>query len=234
VCGELSTNIDITFEITNLGDLRVGPGLVVVFRGIWSNPQLNEPLYADAGQTDRLSATITTSIEPGASILLSVNYDVSYNSRGELPARIRVFVDNGNQARECDESNNAAIAAVDPGGELPDLRLVLGEVDNTACPAPTVETTLYNEGSESVSDVTIHYYAGDPAQGGTYIHEEVVTGPIDPGDSVNFVAVLDNFPKNLHILVYGIADPDDEIEECNNANNKDPADDTLYCFSGIE
>jgi hypothetical protein len=33
--------------IDNLGDLRVGPGVVVSFYGAWDSPALSEPLYAD-------------------------------------------------------------------------------------------------------------------------------------------------------------------------------------------
>ena len=50
-CGQLSSMLDITVEIENLGDLRVGLGLCVTLYGDWANPMLFEPLYADAAQT---------------------------------------------------------------------------------------------------------------------------------------------------------------------------------------
>jgi hypothetical protein len=227
-CGQLSKKLDITVQIDNLGDLRVGPGVVVTFYGEWLNPMLNEPLYANIMQVP-LTAVLQNSLEPGDSILLTVSYDAANNAPNVLPDNVRVVVDESDQERECIESNNEKTIPVDPGMQRPDLRVVVGAVNGGACPTPKVDVTVLNEGSAPASDVVVRFYAGDPNQGGAQFHEEIVPGPIDPGASVMFTATLMNFPQNLSILVYAIVDPDNAIDECNDGNNKDAADNKLEC-----
>jgi hypothetical protein len=206
----------------------VGPGVVLTFYGHWSNPVLDEPLYANVMQQP-LTHTLQSSLEPGASILVTVAYAAANNAPGVLPDDVRVVVDEANQERECDEANNELTSAVDPGTLLPDLRVVLGAVNEGLCPDPTVETTVFNDGSAPASNIVVRYYAGDPSQGGSVLAEHVVAGPIDPGQSQSYFMILPDFPSNLVILVYAVIDPDDAIVECNDGNNKDPADAKILC-----
>ena len=227
-CGELTDTIDIAVEVRNDGDLRVGPGVRVAFYGTWAGAE--ETLLDGSGGA--LEVVLQNSLEPGASVILSVHFEPAYNSRTELPDEVRVQVDADDTERECNESNNDQSEPVEPGDVLPDLRLDLGAAEED-CPDATVQTTLYNDGSVSVSDVVIWYFAGDPSGGGTFLHEEVVAGPIAGGDHETFVATIQNLPTNRSILIFGIADPQNVIEECNTANNKDSADDTVRCNSGV-
>ncbi|MCC6522044.1 MAG: hypothetical protein IT373_05235 [Polyangiaceae bacterium] len=228
VCGQLSTNLSITVEVRNLGDLRIGPGVVLSFYGSWSSPALVEPLYADAVQTP-LTFTLQQSLEPGGSVLVSVSYSALDNAPGTLPDSVRVVVDEAGQERECDETNNELTQPVDPGAQEPDLRVALGLGNAGGCPTPTVDTTVFNDGSAPASDILVRYYAGDPNQGGTPLGDHVVPGPLAPGASTTYTMSLPNFPLNLDILVYAIVDPLDAIAECQDGNNKDAADSKIFC-----
>jgi hypothetical protein len=230
-CGELSTTLNITVQIDNTGDLRVGPGVVVTFYGEWSNPSLIEPLYANMMQTP-LTATIQTSIEPSGSISLTVPYNAALNTPGTLPDKIRVVVDEINKEHECQEGNNELTRAVEAGMPLADLRILLGLASGLTCPKPTVQATLYNDGAVAASNIKVRFYAGDPNQGGLPFYTQTVPGPIPSGGNQMFTASLENFPQGLAILVYAIVDPDNEIAECNDGNNKDAAENKISCGPG--
>jgi hypothetical protein len=225
-CGELSNLLTITAKIDNAGDLRVGPGVVVTFYGVWG--MTTEPLYADAMMMP-LTATIQSSLEPGDSIILSVDYNAANNPAGTLPDEIKVVVDEADVESECKEDNNALTKPVEPSMPLADLRIELGLVTDANCPKPEVPTTVFNDGAAPASNVVVRYYSGDPNAGGTVLQEQVVPGPIDPNSSVSFTATINAFPDNLSILIYGIVDPDDLIAECNDGNNKDAADSKVEC-----
>ncbi|XXT15909.1 FG-GAP-like repeat-containing protein [Sorangium sp. So ce429] len=228
-CGELTENINITVRVDNLGDLRVGPGVVISFYGEWDAPEVAEPLYDAA--LDPLQAVLQTSIEPHSSLLLTVSYSAGNNPQGTLPARIRAVVDEGGSERECDEENNVLVSPLNAGSALPDLQIEVGRVTDAKCAAQQVDvpTTITNAGSAPASNVRVRYYAGDPGQGGTALHDEVIAGPIAPGESVDLVATIDEFPWNLSILIYGMVDPDGAIDECNDGNNEDAASDKVEC-----
>ena len=226
-CGELSELLTITAKIDNLGDLRVGPGVVVTYYGTWGMTE--QPLYADAMMTP-LTATLQASLEPGDSILLSVVYNAAFNAAGVLPDQVKVIVDEADSESECIEDNNSMTKKVEPSMPLADLLLELGIATDGSCPKPEVATTIINEGAAPASNVLVRYYAGDPNAGGTYLHELTVPGPIAPnGGTESFTAGIPHFPDNLSILIYGIVDPDNTIEECNDGNNKDAADNKIEC-----
>jgi len=205
----------------------VGPGVKVTFYGIWG--MVTEPLYADAAQTP-LSTTLQTSLEPGDSILVNVDYNAAFNAAGTLPDEVTVIVDEADLESECHEDNNSLTKMVEPSMALADLRVQLGIASDDDCPMPTVQTTVINDGAAPASNVVVRYYAGDPNAGGTYLHEEVVVGPIDGnGGMKTFTAKIAVFPDNLSILIFAIVDPDDAIPECNDGNNKDAADNKIEC-----
>ena len=223
-CGVLSDNIDITFEVRNVGDLRVGPGVVVDFHGTWGGT--DEVLLDPQG--DPLVHVLQANLEPGVSIYGSVNFHQANNGRSSLPDSVRVMVDATSAERECVEDNNERSENVDAGDPEADLRIELG-VATADCPDARVETTLFNDGTADATDVKVRYFAGDPTQGGSAIHEEIVAGPLVAGGNLTFTAVIPNFPVDRDIVVYGIVDPDNEIPECNDGNNMDAADDSIHC-----
>ncbi len=228
VCGQLSNKLDITVQIANIGDLRVGPGIVVSFHGTWTTPALSEPLMD--GTPAPLTLTISNSLEPGDVILLTASYDAVNNSPGVLPDKVRVVVDDGDLARECIETNNELEAQVQAQGKQPDLRVEIGVP--TGCPpgvVPKVPTKVFNDGSAPASNVLVRYYAGDPNAGGQPIHDETIAGSIAPATSVNVNPSMSSFPPGLSVLIYAVVDPDNQIAECNDGNNKDAADAKITC-----
>jgi hypothetical protein len=227
VCGELSDQIDIAVRIANIGDLRVGPGTVVGFYGDWTGVPLAGPLHDFGGNP--LTYVIQTSLEPGNSIIFSVNYDAAHDPPGVLPDVVRVVVDDAVQSRECNETNNEMQADVDAGQPLPDLTIELGAINPATCVQPQVPTTVRNIGSAPASNYVVRYYAGDPQAGGNVLHEVLRPGPLAPLGEDTFTEAISSFPQNLEILIYGVVDPDNVVEECNDANNKDDANNKVIC-----
>lgn len=228
-CGQLSSLLDITVQVSNQGDLRVGPGVVLSFHGTWANPPLQETLLGPGNVP--LTATLQNSLEPGDSVLVTVHYDAASNSPKVVPNEIRVVVDDGDKARECIETNNELTAKVDPGSTMPDLRIEIGTISATTCPSPQIPTKVFNDGTEPASNVVVRYYAGDPSAGGSVLHEETIAGPIPAGGNVSITPAIAGFPKGLFILVYGVVDPDNKIAECNDGNNSDAAAQKIVCNS---
>jgi hypothetical protein len=229
-CGTTAETVDIAFIIENQGDLRVGPGVVVAFEGVWDGSAV--PLYADEERKTPLQVVIQNSLEPGASVLLSVPWTLAHSEAGVLPNEVRVTVDSESGERECNEENNVGKKVLDRTEALPDLRVDLGKP--SGCPSPKLTGTLTNDGAVSVSKVLVRYYAGDPAQGGSVLAEQTIDGPISPGKSVDLSVTLTTFPGDRDILIYAVVDPLRAIAECNDANNRAAADDDLRCDGGIQ
>lgn len=227
-CGALGDIVDITFEIANLGDLRVGPGIVIRFEGTWSGLSLTEPLYSDLATMTPLEVTLQSSLEPGDSILLTVTYDATESTPGTLPDLVNVIADATAAASECNEANNELAEMVTAPNALPDLRVELGAVTGN-CP-PTVATTVFNDGTVDAVAVVVRYYAGDPNQGGTPILDVPVPGTVPAGGSVTLNPTLVGFPSSASaVTIYAIVDPDNTIPECNDGNNKDDASQQVSC-----
>jgi hypothetical protein len=212
-CGELSDELQITVQVENQGDLRVGPGVVLEFFGSWSNPDLEAALENDNGEP--ISVTLDKSLEPGASTLISVGFVAGANGRDDLPSEVRAIIDAANAERECNEDNNEISAPLEQGEELADLRL---EIDDArGCGAPRVDITVHNDGSAPATDVLVRIYAGDPSSGGEVLGETVIAGPIEAGESASATVELETLTRD--VTIWGIADPLDAISECNDANN---------------
>lgn len=213
-CGELSDEILITVEVRNEGDLRVGPGVEVTFEGSFANG--DEPLLDEAGEP--LTVTLETSLEPGASIIITASYNADNNEAGELPTSVTATIDEDDRERECgDDSNNSISDVVEEGERVADLRLELGTASG-ACGSKLVEVTVTNDGSVAASDILVRLYAGDPSAGGQMLTEVVIEETLEPGDSVTIEVELP--PLRRTIRVFGIADPLDAVPECNEANNR--------------
>jgi hypothetical protein len=225
-CGTLFEELDITVQIANVGDLRVGPGIVVGFYGAWSTPALNEPLFTAPGVP--LTATLSASLEPGDVTWLTVSYVASANAPGTLPDTIRTVVDDTDLARECIEDNSVE-TNVSAGALQADLAISLGVVSDDSCDLPVVPTEIRNIGSEPASNYVVRYYAGNPTAGGTVLAELTRPGPLAPGAVDGFDAAMTTFPMRRDITIWGVVDPDDTIPECNDGNNRDPADNSVRC-----
>jgi len=218
-CGELSDDVTITVLIRNEGDLRVGPGVTVEFFGTWAG---DESALLDASG-EPLVVTLSTSLEPGSSTLVTAPYAVGNNPAPNdetLPDELRVTIDGGNDApdgseRECDETNNDVLAEVAPGQRLPDLELELGE----ATCGGDVSVTVTNVGSQAAAPVPVRLYAGDPSAGGEPLDEVDTDVVLAPGESVEVTFELGRLTRNL--TLWAVADPANAVYECNDANNSD-------------
>lgn len=225
-CGVLTDELVITFQVENIGDLRVGPGIEIGFEGTWAGVG-DEILNADTMGTPLLF-TLQNSLEPGESVILSVAYDAANNSPMTLPDDITVIADVSNLANECQETNNELTEAVDSGDAAADLRLEITAVVDD-CP-PDVTATVFNDGSLDASGVVVRFYSGDPNQGGAVIQEFTIPGVIAAGSSVVLDETLNLFSGTaLNVTIFGVVDPDDVVEECNDGNNKDAGDQTVSC-----
>jgi hypothetical protein len=214
-CGQLSDEILITVEVRNEGDLRVGPGVVLTFYGSWGDDE--EALLDENG--DPLTVTLGTSLEPGASIIVTAEYHSGSNDSDGLPEVVTAVIDEDDRERECgDDSNNRISDTVEEGETVADLRLEIGAASGP-CAGKLVEVTVHNDGSVAASDVLVRLYAGDPSAGGQVIGETTIGETIEPGESVTVQIELDSLQRT--ITVFGIADPLDAIAECNEANNRD-------------
>jgi len=216
MCGELSDTIQITVVVKNQGDLRVGPGVEVAFYGTWGGKETT----LDDTNGDPIVITLDKSLEPGASTLVTVEYDVGNNpspNNKALPDSVRVTIDGGNGAsdgkeRECDEDNNEVEHDVDAGDALADLSVV---VDSAKC-SGTIKVTVTNEGSDTATDVVVRVYAGDPSSGGKVLAEGTIDS-LAAGDSQS--VTLDGATQSRNVTIWAVVDPDDAIVECNDANN---------------
>lgn len=229
LCGALSDKLTITSKIENLGDLRVGPGVKVSYYGIWGGEKV--ALYADASASPPvpLTTTLVASLEPKDAILVSAAYDSAQNGAG-LPDQIEVIIDEIDSEKECHEDNNAKTIPVAPSMALADLVVKIDAVDDGACPTPTVDATVTNQGAAPASDVLVRFFAGDPSAGGAQIGSVVVAGTLAAsGGSKGFTVTMDSFPSDLSILIYAVVDPEDQIPECNDGNNSAAAAQKIVC-----
>jgi hypothetical protein len=223
-CGELSTLLDITVKVKNIGDLRVGPGVVISYIGTWDNGNITEPLLADATGT-KLEYTISTSIEPLGAILATVHYNSKYNGHGSVPDHIKAIVDAYDKERECVETNNEIEKEIDPGEIMADLSIKLGAIGDD-CDNLTVETTVTNEGSAPASNILVNYYAGDPQAGGKLLKQATIAGPLAPGAHITITPVMS---VTGTVWLYSVVDPENTIPECNDGNNIAKALKELVC-----
>lgn len=221
-CGELAADdLTITVRVANRGDLRVGPGVVLGLYGEWANPSLNEALKAANG-TDDLSVTLTTPLEPGAEVILSVAYAAAQNSRDSLPSQVRVVIDDGDTQRECIEDDNAkSVVTADAVSPLADLVAKITSDGN--CDAMSFDVEIENLGAVAASGIRYTLYIGDPSAGGAPITSVNLKDPLAPGASVKHTSVVPAFPTK-DVTVFVVVDPMDTIPECNDANNAESVD----------
>lgn len=213
-CGDLTDEIDVSVEVRNQGDLRVGPGVVVSFFGTWSSPAFTGTL--DDAEGNPLAVTLGSSLEPGASLVLSVRFRASDGPNGELPASVRAVIDGDNAERECDEDNNTLEGLVEQGEALADLRLTF--VSASGCLPGTTKVDVHNDGAVAATNVLVRVFAGDPSRGGSVLGEAMIAGPIPPGGKERATVNLGSLSRN--VTLFGVVDPLNSIPECNDANNR--------------
>ena len=101
---------------------------------------------------------------------------------------------------------------MDAGEALADLVLV---VDAATC-AGDVDVTVTNSGSEDANNVVVRVFGGDPSAGGMALGEATI-GSLPAGMSL--MLGIDIGARTRDVTIWAVADPNDQIEECNDANN---------------
>jgi hypothetical protein len=144
--------------------------------------------------------------------------------------RVRATVDSQLRERECDETNNEL--TVDVVTPQPQAELGLRLVPRPACgsaSAPTVATELCNAGAVAAEEIVVTYYAGNPAQGGSALHEETFHGPLEAGACDSRDVYVSPFPSCTEVRIYATVDAANTIPECNDGNNTTSDDDLTVC-----
>jgi hypothetical protein len=222
-CGELTDEARLTALVRNEGDLRVGPGVVLRVFGEWM-PGLVTPL--SNGDGSPVETTLQTPLDPGATIRISVDYNASEDpghSDG-LPARFIAKIDAGGdpefgRERECREGNNdASVVVVAPAG-VADLTIDEVILDAGFCPSGRLSARVTNSGQRVAQNIAVHFYAGDPARGGTLLAETLLDAPLEPGMSRVVEAETNGLPTGSPVTPFAVVDPADAIEECSENDN---------------
>ncbi|MFZ5889588.1 MAG: FG-GAP-like repeat-containing protein [Myxococcota bacterium] len=212
-CGQLSSEIQVSVQVKNAGDLRVGPGVQIAFAGRWASPNATAPLLDVNG--DPITVTLDKSLEPGATTIVSISYTAGNNGRPDLPIEVSASVDAAAAERECHEDNNDIVGPVEAGATLADLSIAINSA--VGCSPPKASVTVTNQGSAPAADILVRIYAGDPSRGGQILGETIVPGPLAPGESVTISVTLETLYRN--VVLYGVLDPLNTVTECNDANN---------------
>jgi hypothetical protein len=233
-CDALTNFLEISVRIQNRGDLRVGPGVVVAFFGIWDG---DEPTPLRGPDNTPITRTLANSLEPTFVTRLSVIYDTENNgdNPNRRPAEVQVVVDaeglpGVGAERECREDNNSLNRDVTPGAALADLALSNVSAEDAECGEVPLRATVTNVGSRPATDVVVRFYAGDPDLGGAVVGETTIPGTLAPGESQVAEAIGVSIRYGSPVVVHAYADPDNAIEECNDANNAGQADAEVECY----
>jgi len=215
-CGELSSLLDISVQLENRGDIRVGPGVEIAFEGVWSNPALTEMLKNTGGNT--LKYMLDKSIEPGKTVFITIEYDSANNSPSKVPDSIRVIADFAESERECIEDNNDFSVDVKSSNQMADLKVELLESTDEFCPTTTITTKVINSGSKEAFGFKVFYFRGDPEQGGQLVHEKTIMQTVSPGSSITFDEQIPGMTETP-VALFAVVDFENLFLECNDANN---------------
>ncbi|MEL6542989.1 MAG: FG-GAP-like repeat-containing protein [Myxococcota bacterium] len=222
-------NASIVSQITNIGDLRVGPGVVVGFQGDFGSGLVT--LLGMDGTPLRI--TVSNTLEPRDSVFLTTEYDPAWNGETELPSQVRVVVDasydeiamtmtfDGGAERECDEDNNDRTVATVGSVDLPDAQITQVSAPTVCSSFPTVTITVANTGSQPLpAGTVVRVYAGDPNQGGTALRDLTLSAALPAGATTNLTQTLNPFPQCSPVRIFAEVDPGNAVEECNDGNNQ--------------
>ncbi|MEO1332861.1 MAG: FG-GAP-like repeat-containing protein [Myxococcota bacterium] len=238
-CGAADGRANIVSQITNIGDLRVGPEVAVGFEADWGNGFVT--LLDAAG--DPLVAVVQNTLEPLDSVFLSVAYEVAFNGESALPNEVRVTVDadydadagtiafNDGRERECDETNNSRTQVVEAVSDLADL--VVEQVSVTSCSTlPEINVTIANQGSVAASPIRVRFFAGDPDQGGSSLGDLQIGAALPAETSTTASFTPSSFPQCAAVKVFAVIDPTNAVPECNDGNNSRGQSLTTFCCDG--
>lgn len=90
-------------------------------------------------------------------------------------------------------------------------------VDHGTGQLPALTARIGNGGQIASGTTSVAFYSGDPSQGGTLLGTLAI-GAIGPGDYLD-VELVNVTGLQSDRPIYVVVDPDDHVEECDNANN---------------
>jgi subtilase family serine protease len=98
----------------------------------------------------------------------------------------------------------------------------------------SVEVTVTNSGTADAKGIVLQIFAGDPSAGGTSMLVFQVPGTLKAGAESTFTVDVPGFPYGRSIVLWGVVDPENTIGECNEGDNKDPADNPIRCTMSVQ
>ena len=87
---------------------------------------------------------------------------------------------------------------------------------------------MENVGVRPADQVVVRFYAGDPEQGGRRLAEVTLDAPLAPGGSAMVSGTTDTLSAQP-VTIYAVADPENRLDECDEANNSRGADAPAVC-----
>jgi len=99
-----------------------------------------------------------------------------------------------------------------------DLEIVSVDGQGRFCPQGSFSATVRNAGVRPAAGVVVRFYAGDPEQGGRRLAEVALEAPLAPGEAQLVEGTTDTL-RAQPVRFYAVADPDNVIMECDEANN---------------
>jgi hypothetical protein len=239
-CEGASDLLTISAQVSNLGEVRVGEGVRLIFDGIWrsmSGEETVQPLLDALG--GRLELRTPLGLNPESGLTVRVAYSVTEDPSalpfmGTLPDEVVAYVDveegsDFGRERECREDNNDARAEVVNLGGAAELTVEILGIETGLCPALSLTVLVSNQGSIAVDETALSLYAGDPRSGGGRLSTLPLTTPIPAGGEQTIVWSVDRFPESREINFFVSIDPQNLIEECDEEDNIARAPEPLSC-----
>ncbi len=200
---------DVEFQVTlRNGGSSLSPSTAVTY------------LITDGETTTELE-TQTVQIAGGSSLERTLTWRP--DRTGDLTFTVQLDPDQ--LIPELDELNNDASVPLRVG-EVNGPNLAVSFQDLTLSPDPGLEgvstnvtALIRNTGDADAQDVTVAFYDGDPAQGGTLIAVSQSLSSLAGGASVPVSIVWPAFPDDADKLVFVSVDPDNTIAEFSESDN---------------
>lgn len=221
--------LNLSVTVNNNGEVQVGAGILVSLLAQWRENGEFTPLKNANGED--LILTTNTPLLAGVSVSLSTVYNAEQDpsaphiSSGlEAPLAVKAIIDpplnnSFGRERECDENNNEAQTTPNLSEQIPDLVLTLNSFEIDICPELRMNLSIENLGEVNVSNVELGLYLGDPRQGGTRIDTYRIEDEISAGERRQIDWVSQQFPEYRSAQIFIIADPANQIIECDDDNN---------------
>lgn len=184
-------------------------------KGTNNSPPTKVSYRITNGETTKELQVNQIQIPAGQTIEQNIAWRV--NLTGELV--FSVSVDDTNQVPEINELNN--IASIPLHSKVSEgINLTISHQDLTFSPALAkqgkpihLSAEIRNVGNQSVDNIEVGFYFGDPRSGGELIGLATSAGLLEAGRSTNISFLLDSITEHGEKLIYAVIDPNNNISE---------------------